>query len=63
MPYQRKTEDKYRIQGFYEGSWKEITTKTTKKAAQHTKQDLQRAEPLTVFHIVKTRSQITTHPH
>lgn len=58
MPYQRKTEDKYQIEGFYNNSWKKITAKQTQKAAMHAKQDLQRAEPNTAFHIIKKRSPI-----
>lgn len=56
--YKRKTEDEWRIMGFYPDGWEELTTETTWKEAKANVKAYRENEPGTRFKVVKKRVKI-----
>jgi hypothetical protein len=54
MPYQRKTEDEFILQGYYSYGWEDLTTEETYKEAKARKREYQDNERGT-YRIIKKR--------
>lgn len=58
MTYQRKTADEYTLQGFYSGSWEDLTAEETRAQIREQLKTYRENEPGTPYRIIKRRIKL-----